>query len=323
MATPRLPFLYPPRLLKCARLFDSSSWVSCARPRLRGVYQREASRHRDHPRFQTTFSQRYGPAAEPMAPLRLDKSDEASSSPSAQKEEKRPLRYIELEKEKEKDGAPTSSSAAKKHVDNQPGLRSTSTSASNHVPDADEFKPAEPPPPPPTLEPTTKTLEKVLHLEAPTSNRAKQQKPPHLQAPPYVHHFDTYTLVNDLSKGNFTQDQSVTLMKAIRSLLAVNLEMARAGLVSKSDVENVRSQSPTSTHRHLHLSLSALPTLPCHAQLTCSLLSSGILSFPRCLLRAAHRGANRTQSEHRQNAHRARSCSTRWTSYRSASRRTA
>ena len=67
----------------------------------------------------------------------------------------------------------------------------------------------------------------------------EDHKPPHLQAPPYVHHFDSYTIVRDLKKGGFTQDQSVTLTKAVRGLLGVNLDIARQGLVSKSDMENV------------------------------------------------------------------------------------
>ena len=250
MAAPRLPFLYPPRLLKYARLFDNSILSSHVRPRLHRASRHEAAGWREYPRFQTTFSQRYGPAAEPMPPIRTEKSDE-TSSPSAQKEDQKPFKYNELKMEED----PTSgSSIAKKDADTQPETRSASTATVNPVPDAEESKPKEPPPPPPRLEPTTKTLEKVLHLEAPTSKRAEQQKPPHLQAPPYVHHFDTYTLVKDLTKGGFTQDQSVTLMKAIRSLLAVNLEMAKAGLVSKSDVENVRSHpsAPSSYRKPAH-----------------------------------------------------------------------
>jgi len=84
-------------------------------------------------------------------------------------------------------------------------------------------------------------LETVLHIEPDGSSRSDEHKPPHLQAPPYVHHFDTYSLVKDLEKGSFTPDQSVTLMKAVRGLLAINLDVAKEGLVSKSDVENVRS----------------------------------------------------------------------------------
>ncbi|KAI9719871.1 MAG: hypothetical protein M1828_006092 [Chrysothrix sp. TS-e1954] len=72
----------------------------------------------------------------------------------------------------------------------------------------------------------------------PPPEDSAEEKPPHLEAPPYVHHFDTYTLVSSLQDSNtFTPDQSITLMKAVRSLLASHMDLARDGLVSKSDAE--------------------------------------------------------------------------------------
>jgi len=83
-------------------------------------------------------------------------------------------------------------------------------------------------------------LENVLHMPPPeTQEEEDAAKPPHLQTPPYVHHFDTYTLVQQVEAGGFTPEQSITAMKAVRALLADNLDLARASLVSKSDVENV------------------------------------------------------------------------------------
>ncbi|KAF4638027.1 hypothetical protein G7Y89_g46 [Cudoniella acicularis] len=82
-------------------------------------------------------------------------------------------------------------------------------------------------------------LETVLEVPPPESlAESNASKPPHLQTPPYVHHFDTYTLVQQVESGGFTKEQSITAMKAVRGLLALNLDVARAGLVSKSDVEN-------------------------------------------------------------------------------------
>lgn len=80
-------------------------------------------------------------------------------------------------------------------------------------------------------------LDKVLAMPSPSSNG---HKPPHINTPPYVHHFDTYTLVQDLTKGGFEQDHSITIMKAVRGLLDVNIHLAKDGLISKSDVENER-----------------------------------------------------------------------------------
>lgn len=89
-----------------------------------------------------------------------------------------------------------------------------------------------------------KQPETVLQID-PSSSRGPSQKLAHLHGSPYVHHFDTFTLVRDLEKKGFTQEQSVTIMKAVRSLLAVNLDMAREGLVSKSDIENVTFPGPS------------------------------------------------------------------------------
>lgn len=83
-----------------------------------------------------------------------------------------------------------------------------------------------------------KPLNTVMEMPAPSVEKPEEHKLPHLHTPPYVHHFDTYTLVNDLQRGGFSAEQSVTVMKAVRGLLAQNLDVAREGLVGKSDVEN-------------------------------------------------------------------------------------
>lgn len=97
---------------------------------------------------------------------------------------------------------------------------------------------------------STKELDMVLSV--PTPHEAKSESSssspnghPHLEAPPYEHHFDTYTLVQDLCRSEntgedppFTSQQAVTLMKAIRLMLSQNLDLAKEGLVSKSDTEN-------------------------------------------------------------------------------------
>lgn len=82
-------------------------------------------------------------------------------------------------------------------------------------------------------------LDIVLQSAPPPSDvQGEHHRHPHLEASPYEHHFDTYSLVQDLAKGDLTEDQAVTIMKAVRLMLAVNLDIAKEGLVSKSDVEN-------------------------------------------------------------------------------------
>lgn len=83
----------------------------------------------------------------------------------------------------------------------------------------------------------TGPMDAVLHMEPP-KNQQPDEKPPHLTPPPYVHHFDSYSLVKQLEDGGYTQEQAITAMKAVRTLLAHNLDVAQGGLISKSDVEN-------------------------------------------------------------------------------------
>lgn len=83
----------------------------------------------------------------------------------------------------------------------------------------------------------TGPMDAVLHMEPP-ENAPAEQKPPHLAPAPYVHHFDSYSLVKQLEENGYTQPQAITAMKAVRALLAQNLDVAQGGLISKSDVDN-------------------------------------------------------------------------------------
>ncbi|KAG8161706.1 hypothetical protein KVR01_008693 [Diaporthe batatas] len=80
-------------------------------------------------------------------------------------------------------------------------------------------------------------MDAVLHMEPP-ENKKPEDKPPHLAPSPYVHHFDSYSLVKQLEVGGYTQTQAITAMKAVRALLAQHLDTAQGGLISKADVEN-------------------------------------------------------------------------------------
>jgi hypothetical protein len=63
-------------------------------------------------------------------------------------------------------------------------------------------------------------------------------KAPHIEQPRYVHHFDTYGLVKRLAEGDLQHDQAITIMKAVRLMLADNTDLAKEALVSKSQLEN-------------------------------------------------------------------------------------
>lgn len=234
MSGPRLTFLYP-QCLKSARSF------------------RPTKKHIPNAGFKTAqsvrqenFPQRYGPAAEqhfppstqPPIPDHLGRDDslanaiekevnvpqlkddgkktEAAKSQEASRQPKTPQDYHER-------GTKIQNTFIEK-----PDQAGTLTAGQNQPLEIYSQRTTDRQP-----------LETVLRRGEGAEGSSEVHKPPHLQAPPYVHHFDTFTLVHDLEKGGFTQDQSVTLMKAVRGLLTVNSDIARDGLISKSDVENV------------------------------------------------------------------------------------
>ncbi|KAL7941600.1 hypothetical protein V8C42DRAFT_334200 [Trichoderma barbatum] len=78
-------------------------------------------------------------------------------------------------------------------------------------------------------------LDTVYYMGAPENMSSNM---PSMAPPKYVHHFDSYSLVKQLQEGGYSSDQAITMMKAVRTILAHNLDMAQERLVSKSDVEN-------------------------------------------------------------------------------------
>lgn len=168
-------------------------------------------------RHQGDKVQRYGTAQEPAAHLR-DSTDSTKSEIGANDVlQEKPSEPVEEEEEEETPPKTTSSS--------------TQTSSVNNIESIPET-----PEPKPLPTPESKPLETVLHMPSPGEEDSRNH--PHLKAPPYVHHFDTYGLVKDITKSGFTQDQAVTIMKAVRGVLTDNMALAREELVSKSNVEN-------------------------------------------------------------------------------------
>ncbi|KAH7411565.1 hypothetical protein DE146DRAFT_241660 [Phaeosphaeria sp. MPI-PUGE-AT-0046c] len=220
MAAPKLPFLWPmlyrspatPRL-RDTRLRDSAL-SSTRAPRRSCRHLTTAPRLSDD-----ATTQRYGKAHEPAPHLR-DVESPVPKEP--QQKDAPPEKKVPdpAPEEAEEEEAPTPTSTP-------------STPAKTSAID-DTAPPVKPPDPPKTGE--AKPLDSVLHMPSPQYE--EQHKPPHLKTPPYVHHFDTYGLVRELHRSAYTREQSTTLMKAVRGMLISNMELAREGLVSKSNVEN-------------------------------------------------------------------------------------
>ena len=261
MSLARLPFLYP-HLFKRSIAYETSFVRSdlCHKSCSRQPRTQRAGINTTRNLRQETYAQRYGTAAEPQPPLPPGSSmpakpqDEKSLANAIEKEVKVPTKQ-EGQKKPEAQASSTESSkppneAAKDKTNSsrEKAINTTLRDPSKRALelDASESHPAQ------TADPVTavrnsenarksKPLETVLQMGPPAVEKPEEHRAPHLQAPPYVHHFDTFTLVKDLEGGGFTEDQSVTVMKAVRGLLAVNLDVAKESLVSKSDVENVYS----------------------------------------------------------------------------------
>ncbi|ESZ93575.1 hypothetical protein SBOR_6058 [Sclerotinia borealis F-4128] len=252
MSTTRLTFLYP-------TLFRGIRTSEPIAPRIR-IQSGRATRPRRPRQFGTTqkrgdvFVQRHGKAVEPFLKEGEIESDVKVFLPEEEvKEEeevvKKDTKDVKVEKESQKvNNAKDNDRKTAKGVSSAAPLSEETQAASIIAGDpgvtARSSTTQGPEPLTPRQQATVNTskmapLETVLHMPPPDSAEAQDSlKPPHLQTPPYVHHFDTYALVQQVQGGGFTKDQSITSMKAVRELLAINLDVAKEGLVSKSDVEN-------------------------------------------------------------------------------------
>jgi hypothetical protein len=211
MATPRLPFLWP---VLFRPLKPSASHSRVVRRHVKPIRSFVTSARRT----QESATQRYGTALEPAPHLReqqVQKEKDEQPKMGTVKESQE-----SVEEEEEEEEIPKTAT---------PSMPKTSSI------DATDTVTPTPPPDPPRM-PEQKPLDTVLHMPSPTEE--DEHKPPHLKTPPYVHHFDTYSLVKQLAKGGFSSEQSVSIMKAVRGILTDNMELAREGLVSKSNVEN-------------------------------------------------------------------------------------
>ena len=242
MSAPRLTFLYPHLFKPFRSIEPTTAGIPAKAPQHAPRRSFQISNRR-----QQTLSQRYGNATDPQLPppsinegrKPLPKEALKSENRDSQKEPppKNPFNATQT---------PTSEARPDSQKDSL-DTRYRNIDLNSQDPDPLGPQPTQPSPDGPPKEGVSKPLETVLHMDPPSTTTVERHKPPHIEAPPYVHHFDTYTLVRNLEKGGFTEDQSVTAMKAVRGLLALNLDVAKEGMVSKSDVENVRF-SPPSIH---------------------------------------------------------------------------
>lgn len=239
MAATRLPFLYPQLLLRTARA--ATSHTVAAAPW--SPVERRFARATSSPRCKSTFAPRVGKAVAPTAweeqqktePIELPPPGEApvaTPGPSVAT----PVEAVEATLAELTTDATAETVTATAIVE-PPKEEDESPEALKRRQNREEAKSGGP-------------LESVMHMEPPegVEGGGFAVRPPTMTAPPYVHHFDSYSMVKQLEDGGYTRQQATTSMKAIRKLLADNLEVAEQSLVSKNDIENV-SQSDTLRNR--------------------------------------------------------------------------
>ncbi|KAK4866647.1 hypothetical protein LT330_008200 [Penicillium expansum] len=278
MATPRLPFLYPnlmravrscePRTYRSLRIpYRPTQRFHTSQQRERDSYQRRygpAVEPSTAPSLRPKKGSRDQVQEVPEDPLTEHEAVNASEQEEASPEESQ----SEPPQEAEPDTTDVASSetpaldqqaeaqaGAERKEDNPPTDREPHEEQAKDIDGAeqDQASASSPPPSEGTSEESTDTssftsqtpFDDVLHMPSPSvyltptgEASSSEDRPPHLSPAPYVHPFDTYSLVQDLSKGGYSEEQSTTIMKAVRAILQNNLSLARESLTSKSDVEN-------------------------------------------------------------------------------------
>lgn len=226
MASPRVPLFYS-NLFRAIRACEPTTYRSIRAPPCPPP-SRKRPLHTTANCLQQTYQQRYGPAASASLPPPPKPSEPLSPKKDTDSKDKEPSKGAKSDlkgeiKQPEEDGDTTTTSSPQ----SKPDTSDVNKQGDNQKTKAeDESKP-------------NKELDMVLSVPSPSEVKKDSHKHPHLEPSRYEHHFDTYSLVQQLAgEGCFTEEQAVTLMKAIRLMLAANLDIAREGLVSKSDVEN-------------------------------------------------------------------------------------
>ncbi|KAL3430374.1 hypothetical protein BDV09DRAFT_22034 [Aspergillus tetrazonus] len=276
MASPRLPFLYP-NLMRAVKSCEPSTYRSLRVPsNARPPRSSRAPFHTTRRRAQGSIQRRYGPAVEPNIPPPSRLKDETTPGPSQDSGSKSPSEKnaasstpeqaksesqseLQLPQSTEDPYAASQQPAGEKRAElienktsNEEELEPEEEEEEEEEEAAPEIargKQQQPNPEEKSAEEQSKSpmldgnpLEGVLHMPSPSSyltpSTLPHNRPPHMAPPPYVHHFDTYSLVQDLAKGGFTDKQAITIMKGVRKILQNNLDFAKQNLTSKSDVEN-------------------------------------------------------------------------------------
>ncbi|KAJ5205444.1 Protein of unknown function DUF1640 [Penicillium cf. griseofulvum] len=262
MATPRLPFLYP-NLMRAVRSCEPRTYRSIRIP-----YRPNQRFHTSQQHQRDTYQRRYGPAVEPNTspslrpkkgsdeqvqdapedPSASDEAVNASEPEAASPEESQSETQPQEAEQNTADVTSSATPALDQHIeadtkkDNPPTDREPHEEKATNI-DSAEQEQAPASSPPSFRKPTGR---KYRYLLVHRSNSVRSC-PSHALAVclPIPNRGTlirrspaTFVPSTDLSKGGYSEEQSTTIMKAVRALLQNNLSLARQTLTSKSDVEN-------------------------------------------------------------------------------------
>lgn len=286
----RLSFLYP-QFYKTIRSCESK--LSRSLPRSRKP-PRNSAFCTSTQKAEETYPQRYGAAAEPQKPPPGAAESLGVTTTLANAIETEVKAQNEKKNEAKSDSTRPSTIATGSQAVKKPPESSleSQTLSPDNMPqpsklDGNDVHPRDPVIPTTMITSPGKSLETVLQIGN-SGKEVENHKQLYMHASPYVHHFDTFKFVRDLENGGFSEQQSVRLMKAARSLLAMNLKVANENLVSKSDVENV---GPPPYRGPPAVSRTNQPSSSC----------AGNLSLSSCLFRAPHGVHEYSQSQQLKN----------------------
>ncbi|KIW70821.1 hypothetical protein PV04_03060 [Phialophora macrospora] len=237
MATPRLPFLYP-NFLRAVRACEPTTYRSLRTPPASSAKPRKKARiHTSARRQQDVIPQRYGPAASQTIPPPSKPGESPASQLEEQKDKSKDKEDSKQASQRPPPPAPREGPSAEEVGQDEPV---ESNAPSDYVDEASMTKKNQQVNVEKEEPLANKELDLILSIPSPSEMKdGNTSRHPHLEPSPYEHHFDTYSLVQQLAVQNaYNVQQAITLMKAIRLMLALNLDVAKESLVSKSDIEN-------------------------------------------------------------------------------------
>ncbi|KAJ6151000.1 hypothetical protein N7470_007594 [Penicillium chermesinum] len=274
MATPRLPFLYP-NLMRAVRSCRPTTFRALRSPGPRQAFH--STRRREESNFHRRYGPAVEPnipppnrpkdraqqVDEPSSHAKDERSvdedsgslsEEATDQPESQTaSESQPAEPVKDTADAASSGlseqAAADASKPSKSAESQQGTEA-SEMQEEMAQDESSQKDASTSSPDPIGEEmsqmspyaNTSAFDEVSHMPSPSTSLSPTEPSPE-HKPPHMSPHHTFTISIHIPsfgslQGGYTNEQSITIMKAVRTILQKNIDFARESLTSKSDVEN-------------------------------------------------------------------------------------